>query len=308
MYRGMLISACVAAAFLLGCPIPTKESAPEQDMKYELHYKTALRYIGEGKTGQAIKELNKAQAIQPESAEVQQALGLAFQRKRFWEKAIEHYVKALQIDPTLTEARNNLGTVYLVKGRYDDAIKQFKESLKDPEYTTPENAQYNLGVAYFHKGDIDKAIHHYEQSLLLNEDNPGALYNLGYCFEQKKDYSKAKLAYQKALERDPRLKEAFVRLGALSEVENKYEEALEFYKKALDVDQSYAPAHLRAGAMYMKLKEPTKAMRAFEDAQEYAVEDKTRQKARESIKLIKQDKFRGIPKVSLDPLKKPAAQ
>ena len=98
---------CVAAvaAGMCGCVPRTNSSKADVQKEVQLHYQMGINYLGEGKTPQAIKELLSAQALASSNADIEHALGLGYQQKGLYDKAVEQYRKALKLEPKLTEAR-----------------------------------------------------------------------------------------------------------------------------------------------------------------------------------------------------------
>ena len=298
MDQGRILAVVVLSLMLCGC-IPQKSTPPEKiKQQMQIRYRAGITFLNEGKTPQAIKELlaAKRMAESPGDADVEHVLGLAFQQKGLYDKAIEQYDLALKLDPKLTEARNNLGTVYLVKSEYDNAIKQFEGCLKDPEYVTPEKARYNLGVAYFHKKDIDKAIEHYEKAVLLRGDNTDALYNLAFCFEEKKEYAKAIALYKKATGIDPTHKDALFRQGLIQEHMKDYITAAASFRRVLKIDPEHLNARLHLGIVLAKTGETAKAFQELSVVSKADPAGDLGKQAMHEIKGLRKDKFKGIPK------------
>ncbi|MCA1960036.1 MAG: tetratricopeptide repeat protein [Desulfomonile sp.] len=299
----MMIVSTVFLTLLMGgvgcVPQSGGTSGQELKKKAAIFYETGVKYLGEGKTPQAIKELTEAEKLSPDNADIQHALGLAFQQKGDYDKAQEQYEKTLKMDPRLTEARNNLGTIFLVKGKFEEAISQFEQCVKDPGYSTPDKAWYNLGIAHFHKKDIDKAIYNYERALQVQSDNINAMFNLGFCHETKEDYAKALAYYRNVLKIDPSFKDALLRVGIILEKTKQYREAIQSVKKALDQDPDFLPAHLQMGILHARLGNVPEAMKKLDFVTKADPKGPLGQKAGEEMRLINSDKFKGIPKESL---------
>ena len=129
-------------------------------------------------------------------------------------KAIEYLNNAVRLDPKYSPAYNNLGLAYQQKGDYDKAIGYYQEALKiDLEQVGPEHPEVairynNLGMAYEYKGDYDKAIKYYQKALRMGLEQLGLEHpkvglrynNLGVVYHRKGDYDKAIEYLQKALE------------------------------------------------------------------------------------------------------------
>jgi len=76
-----IVPLLVALICFAGC-VPQKSESPGKVQKtVELHYQLGVNCLNEGKTPQAIKELLAAQMLAPGNADVEHAIGLAYQRK-----------------------------------------------------------------------------------------------------------------------------------------------------------------------------------------------------------------------------------
>ncbi len=99
-------------------------------------------------------------------------LGLAYDSKGDYDRAIEYFKKALAIDlkklgpehPSVAGNYNSLGSAYQRKGDYDRAIEYYQKALAidlkklGPEHPNVAIGYNNLGLAYDSKGDYDRAI------------------------------------------------------------------------------------------------------------------------------------------------------
>ncbi len=79
--------------------------------------------------------MNKAKNINPNDANVQLALGDAYDRDKNQNDAYVAYRNAFQIDPTLLRAKMQLGVLLKGAKSYDEAIKSFNEVIViNPSY------------------------------------------------------------------------------------------------------------------------------------------------------------------------------
>jgi len=112
-----------------------------------------------GRWTDAEAALRRAVAINPNDANVLNALGIARQHGGHLDEATAYFSKALGVhteaDDFNASLHNNLGVVYGQQGRFSDALAQFRISIQitpgDPEYLT------NLATAYAALGHIDDA-------------------------------------------------------------------------------------------------------------------------------------------------------
>jgi Flp pilus assembly protein TadD len=131
-----------------------------------------------GRWSQAEADLRKAVAIEPNNANVLNALGLvAWQHHHDLDEAASYFSRALAIHTDADDFRaslhSNLGAIYGEQGRFQDAIAQFSLALKitpnDPEYLT------NLGKAYAAIGRLNDARKKLQAALAVAPDYQPAL-------------------------------------------------------------------------------------------------------------------------------------
>lgn len=95
----------------------------------------AYTYSAKPNFKKAIEVLNKAKAINPNDAQVQLALGDAYNGDKNQNDAYVAYRNAFQIDPTLLRAKVQLGVLLKGAKSYDEAIKSFNEVIViNPNY------------------------------------------------------------------------------------------------------------------------------------------------------------------------------
>ena len=138
----------------------------------------------------------------PENSAAYYALGNAYTRKGFNDRAIDFYQRALQLNPQFSEVLNNLGTLYGKRGEYTKAIMYFEQILQfNPKYGS---AYHNLGFIYYLMGRFDEAVGYLEKSIALQK-NYADSYNylamtyreLGQTQEAKTYFKKAETLYKK---------------------------------------------------------------------------------------------------------------
>jgi tetratricopeptide (TPR) repeat protein len=104
----------------------------------------------------------------PESAIVDNKIGIAFHQMMQLSLAKKNYERALHIDPAYAEAMNNLGTIYYATKNYNRAISWYKKSVKKSGVSAAIYA--NMGAAYFAKKDYKHASLYYSEALRLDPD------------------------------------------------------------------------------------------------------------------------------------------
>lgn len=139
-------------------------------------------YMRQGDYTAALRELIKAEELNPEDPLVHNSMGLCYMAKKRLPDAIAHFKKAVALKPSYAPARNNLGSAYLSIQEWDAAIKVFKEITKDVLYATPHYPMANLGLAYYNKGEYRTALKYYKEALKIQPNFVIALRGVGRTY------------------------------------------------------------------------------------------------------------------------------
>ncbi len=116
-------------------------------------------------------------------AEAHKALGLAYEFKGFYRKAVDANRKALQFNPNFAPAVANIGDELAMLGNIVEGIKWRKKALQlDP---TRSMNYFQVAMYYDWLTDDENADKYYRQALELQPDNPAAYIRMsGWHFDQ----------------------------------------------------------------------------------------------------------------------------
>jgi tetratricopeptide (TPR) repeat protein len=154
----------------------------------ELYVKAGLAYEKNKKLDKAINAYNQASNIDPKNMDALNAL------EKIWQEQIK-------INPRNAAAHANLGTVLQKKGDFDRALAQYNTAeLIDPNNIT---VRLNLGTLYQAKGDLNTAIKAYDTILTVDPKNTLAYYYKATALKQMKNYDAAAAEIKKILQYDP---------------------------------------------------------------------------------------------------------
>jgi type IV pilus biogenesis/stability protein PilW len=213
---------------------PIGEKAAQDKRKANAARNLGEAYISEGNYTGALKELLKAEKLNPDDPLLHNDLGLVYMAKDKFDRAVAHFEKAIELQPDYSLAKNNLGSAYMIRKEWDKAIPILEDVTGDMLYATPHFPLTNLGWAYFNKGDYDKAQRYLKQALKLKPDfflarlhmgqtllatgrlhqaltmfeqlaaerpkDPALLLELGKAYRLLGDYDSARLALKGAIE------------------------------------------------------------------------------------------------------------
>lgn len=104
----------------------------------------------------------------PESAVIDNKIGIAFHQMMLLPLAKKQYERAIKLNPGYSEAINNLGTVYYASKNYGRAISCYKRAIQKSGATAAIYA--NMGAAYFAKKDYKHSSFYYSEALRLDPD------------------------------------------------------------------------------------------------------------------------------------------
>jgi Flp pilus assembly protein TadD len=132
------------------------DRARELDDNYvPAHQWFALYLAAQGRTDEALNQMQFAQKIDPLSPSVQAGLGYVYYLARDYERAVQQARVALQLNPNLMAAHAVLGWSFTEQKKFPEAISELKTasdlSSGAPVYRT------TLGRAYALSGDMAAA-------------------------------------------------------------------------------------------------------------------------------------------------------
>ncbi len=197
-----------------------------------------------GQLPEAIRHLQAALRINPDSASAHSDLGSALARTGHAMEAIPEFQAALRLSPNSATVHNNLANALLDTGRRSDAIAEYRYALSlDPGYadarrnlaiaqqTPPADsaeAHYSAGVDLSHAGRLGEAVAEFEMALRLRPDYAEAQNNLGVALSQIPQRAPEALAhFQAAVRLNPDYADARFNLGvALSQIPSRLPEAI----------------------------------------------------------------------------------
>jgi len=143
-------------------PSPSATSSEPRVVTPEL---LADMLVVHGRYGDAIEAYRK---IQPQTAEIYNKIGIAYQRMARDEDAIANYGHATRMDRKFAAPYNNLGTVYFHENDNKRAKQLYKKSIKLDAATAPFWS--NLGAVYMAEKKYSDGAEAYEKAFLLDPD------------------------------------------------------------------------------------------------------------------------------------------
>lgn len=172
--------------------------------------------INAGDYGGALKELLRAQQLDPKNHEINYYLALAYQGKGYCEQAIVECNEAIRKKRDYSEAYNLLGTLYLNQGNYDRALSCFKKALENVTYETPAVALYNLGRTYQRMKSYDEALARLQEAVVKDfrgEMLPLIEFTMGEVNYERGAFERAIVHFKRTIDIAPLFADAYYLLG-----------------------------------------------------------------------------------------------
>jgi len=230
----------------------TQEKNAKQATAYR---ELAEAYIAERQYTLALQELLKAEKLSPNSALIQNDLGLVHMIKDRMDLSVKHFKLALDFKPDYAEAMNNLATAYLKMEDWDEAITYLDKLSQNLVYATPHYALLNLGWAYFNKKDYAQAekyyklaIKHYDDGFSKDETYIKALGGLARTYTATGKLAPALSTFGTAIKWAPNYAPTYFYLGQTYEKAGQSRDAKMAYLKVLDLAPDSEIANLAARA------------------------------------------------------------
>lgn len=231
MLKWFLAFGCLA---LISC---ATTSAKNKE-KAELYLRIGITQIDSGDYPGALRNILAAEELDPQSAIIQNNLGLVYFLRERYDLAEKHLQKAVSLDPAYSEARNNLSRTYLESKKFDLAEKEVTIVVNDLTYSNPEKALINLGLIKFNQKNFLAARNAFARAQRAVPDDCIAATYIGRTYFEVQDYAQAAESLDKAIGfcqknfyDEPHYYSAlaYYRLGQKSKATARFEELIKYF-------------------------------------------------------------------------------
>jgi tetratricopeptide (TPR) repeat protein len=218
----------------------------------------------------AIEANNAAVKLDPNRAEVRNALAITLAGTGRVDEAIEELHRALALRPNFEDARIQLGRVLARQGKIDEAIAEFKKvSAQRPNAAAPFSA---MGSGLYEAGRYREAAAAFERVTVLQPDNVIAYQQVGVSYQSMGENDRALEFYQKALAIRP-YPQAYSNIGAIYHQRGDYAKAVEAYQQAIALRPNARETQRNLGDALARLGRHAEAVAAYRRASELAEKD-----------------------------------
>jgi len=209
----LLLAACGSPSKSGPGSPPEGASAEHSKASAEATRNLGEAYLAGGNLTQALRELKKAETLDPADHITQYDIGLVYYYRDRYDQAIQHFEKAIQLKPDFAPAINGLGNAYSAKGDWDQAIEAYRKIVEDVFYGTPHFALSNMALAYYQKKDYAQAEKYFLEALKMSPDFVNALGGLASTYMAMGRYEQAVQKLERAVRKEPKLPQLHFELG-----------------------------------------------------------------------------------------------
>lgn len=164
-------------------------------------------YHERGDTQQAMADLDRAIALDPNDGDARSARGAVYQARGDYARALEELDVAVRSLPGSASAVNNRGTVLLALGRTNEALADFTKTIElNPRWG---DGYLNRALAFGIRKEYRRAIPDLDRAIELDSENPRAYLWRGVARAALGEPGPAILDYDAALRVTPRFGDAY---------------------------------------------------------------------------------------------------
>jgi tetratricopeptide (TPR) repeat protein len=157
----------------------------------------------QGRLPEAVRYFQQLVALNPQSADGHNCLGIALQATNRLVEAIASFRRAIALNARLAEAHSNLGLALSAAGAFEEADFHCRAALQlEPSSADAFN---NLGVVLAQHGRAEEAGQCFREALRLDLAAINARNNLGNYLQEKGQFAEARREYEAVLQLNPRL-------------------------------------------------------------------------------------------------------
>jgi tetratricopeptide (TPR) repeat protein len=226
-------------------------------------FSNARKLMQQGKSDEAIAELQGMEARDPGAKGLALEMGTAYYKKSDYPKAVEYLKKATTADPANNEATQLLGLSYYLMGHPADAIP-ILQKVQGWYPRANIDAAYILGVCYIQLKNYDQARKAFGKMFDVPGDSAAAyLFTARMLFRQEYDPVAEEYA-QKAAALDPKLPLAHFLLGELYTYKSRMPEAITEFQKELAINPANAATYYKLADAYSRVQKYDEAERLLQ--------------------------------------------
>jgi tetratricopeptide (TPR) repeat protein len=196
----------------------------------EILYNLGQAYLRSGEYAKAELALNRALKLKSDSPETLYLLAQVYQEQNRSVDALDLLVGARKLAPQNTDVIFLLARVSMTQNYFEDAIPLLESGLK----IAPQRADLRaaLGESYFMSGKAEKAIEEFK-ALVELDPSPRSYTFMGLSYRHLGQFDEARKYFEAGLKQDPHNASCLFNMGYIEEHQGNHARAEELFQAAL---------------------------------------------------------------------------
>lgn len=226
--------------------------AKAQISQHQLEDQIAAK-LEAGQTDAALDQARVAASQYPQSAVLQQLLGVSLFKKGRNEEARKAFRRAIELNSALPQNYYNLALVEMSDKKYNQAAAALEADLR----LEPQNAQAHLilGRAYHNLNRTLPAIEQFKKALALAPNLPLAHYHLAYALQSQGELKAALAEFKEETRVNPGFYDAYWLEGNIELGQGDLEEAAQLFRRGISLKPQAFQAHYGLGRALLAKKQ-----------------------------------------------------
>jgi tetratricopeptide (TPR) repeat protein len=201
-----------------------------QPQTFEILYKLGEVYLRDGDDAKAELVLQRAMKLKPDSPETLYLLAEVYTAQQKPVDALDLLARGHKLAPENTDIIYSLARVSMSQNYYEDSIPLLESGLKLAPKR--EDLLAALGESYFMSGRVEKAIEEFKQLIDLDASARSFAF-LGLCYRRLGRFDEARKYFQEGLKKDPRNASCLFNMGYIEQRQGNHKAAEQLFQEAL---------------------------------------------------------------------------
>jgi tetratricopeptide (TPR) repeat protein len=230
-----------------------------QPQTFEILYNLGEVYLRVGQLARASVVLNRAVTLRPDSVDALSLLAQSYTAQSRPLDALDAQLRAHKLAPENPDVLYQMAQVSMSQNYFEDAIPLLEDGLK----VAPNRADMlaALGESYFMAGKVDEAIRVFNR-LVSVEGSARSYAFLGLSYRNLGRFEEAKGYFEKGLKIDPKNALCLFNMGYIAERQGNTADAATYFERALAANPNFSDALLEMANLKV-------AARQFAEAEPY---------------------------------------
>ena len=221
----------------------------------------AAELMQSGEVEDAEKLLKEALLSNPESADLNELLGLIYAGREDYFTAQNYFKQALHLSPTNPVYISNYGNTLQDTWKIEESLAYYQKALKlKPDFP---DAYFNMGNSLRKLQRFPEALHYYDLVKRYDPHYLKAYINTAVVYEGTKQIDRAIAEMLSAKKFAPQAFEVLSYLAVLYSFKKDYENGMMYFKQAFATGRADDKFFLNYGTVCVELNQPAEAARAF---------------------------------------------